>query len=84
MKGEAVRAGADVLVSMETIARIGDLMTGRVRVWHDAHPDQIGPGKAELLRAAAVKPMSPSRCWMCCVRAVVWCGKAAPRTPGQL
>ncbi len=54
--GEAVRAGADVLVSMETIARIGDLMTGRARLWHDAHPDQMGPGKAELLRAAGSVP----------------------------
>ena len=52
---DAIRIGSEeaaVLVSAETIARIGASLTRYLAAWHETHPDQMGPGKAELLRAA--------------------------------
>jgi selenocysteine-specific elongation factor len=54
--GDAIRIGSDVLVSGDTIARVGDAFSRHLSAWHDAHPDQMGPGKAELLRASGSVP----------------------------
>lgn len=57
--GDAIRVGSaasPVLVSADTIVRAGTAMTRHLRAWHDAHSDQMGQGKAELLRAAAPVP----------------------------
>jgi selenocysteine-specific elongation factor len=56
---DAIRIGtaaAPILVSFETIVRTTSAMTRHLRAWHDAHPDQMGQGKAELLRAASPVP----------------------------
>jgi selenocysteine-specific elongation factor len=57
--GDAIRIGSEaapVMVSAETIARVGTSLTRHLATWHAAHPDQTGPGKAELLRAAGTVP----------------------------
>jgi selenocysteine-specific elongation factor len=57
--GDAIRVGSaasPILVSAETIERAGTAMTRHLRAWHDAHPDQMGQGKAELLHTAAPVP----------------------------
>ncbi len=57
--GDAVRIGSEtapILVSRETISRIGGLMSGFLGHWHEARQDQMGPGKAELLQAAGPVP----------------------------
>jgi selenocysteine-specific elongation factor len=59
MSADAIRIGSDatpVLVSAATIRRVGRDLTTFLRSWHAAHQDQMGPGKAELLRAAAAVP----------------------------
>jgi selenocysteine-specific elongation factor len=59
LEGDAIRAGsaaAPVVVSAATIAQIGASMSRHLSGWHASHPDQMGPGKAELLRAAGAAP----------------------------
>ena len=59
LAGDAIRIGSEaapVVVSAATIARIGDGLTRHLATWHAAHPDRMGPGKAELLRAAGTVP----------------------------
>jgi selenocysteine-specific elongation factor len=56
---EAIRIGSEaapVLVSAATISRVGRDLTTFLTGWHAAHQDQMGPGKAELLRAAGTVP----------------------------
>jgi selenocysteine-specific elongation factor len=56
---DAIRIGSDaepVLVSAATIARVVSGITGHLAAWHAAHQDQMGPAKAELLRAAGTVP----------------------------
>ncbi|HEX3989855.1 MAG TPA: selenocysteine-specific translation elongation factor [Acetobacteraceae bacterium] len=56
---EAIRIGSaasPVVVSAATISRVGRDLTRFLADWHAAHSDQMGPGKAELLRAAGVVP----------------------------
>ena len=56
---EAIRIGSDtapVAVSAATIRRVGRDLTTFLTTWHAAHQDQMGPGKAELLRAAGAVP----------------------------
>lgn len=56
---DAIRIGADaapVMVSAATINRIGRDLTIFLSRWHAAHQDRMGPGKAELLRAAGGVP----------------------------
>lgn len=55
----AIRIGsvaAPVVVSAATIDRVGLDLTRFLRNWHAAHQDRMGPGKAELLRAAGAVP----------------------------
>jgi selenocysteine-specific elongation factor len=55
----AIRIGspvAPVLVSKETIARIGTSLARHLEISHAAHPDMMGLGKAEMLRAAGQVP----------------------------
>ena len=57
--GDAIRIGSEaapVMVSAATIARVGTSLTRHLAAWHAAHPDQMGPGKAELLQAAGTVP----------------------------
>lgn len=57
--GDAIRIGSgceSVVVSAETIARVGASLTRHLAAWHATHRDQMGPGKAELLRAAGTVP----------------------------
>jgi selenocysteine-specific elongation factor len=57
--GDAIRIGSDaapVMVSATTIQSIGRDLTTFLAAWHAAHRDQMGPGKAELLRAAGAAP----------------------------
>jgi selenocysteine-specific elongation factor len=57
--GDVIRIGSEaapILVSAATIERVATAMVGHLGAWHAAHPDQMGPGKAELLRAAAAVP----------------------------
>ena len=59
MDGDAIRIGSEaapILVSAETIAGVGSSLTRHLANWHAAHQDQMGPGKAELLRAAGPVP----------------------------
>ena len=56
---DAIRIGSEatpVLVSTETVARVGTSLTHHLTTWHATHQDQMGPGKAELLRAAGHIP----------------------------
>jgi selenocysteine-specific elongation factor len=56
---ETLRIGADaapILVSAATIARVSESLTRHLAAWHRSHPDQMGLGKAELLRAAGEVP----------------------------
>jgi selenocysteine-specific elongation factor len=56
---DAIRIGSaatPVVVSTATINSVGRDLTRFLTDWHAAHPDQMGPGKAELLRAAGVVP----------------------------
>jgi selenocysteine-specific elongation factor len=56
---EAIRIGSaasPVVVSAATISRVGHDLTRFLADWHAAHSDQMGPGKAELLRAAGLVP----------------------------
>ncbi len=58
-EGDAIRIGQDaapVMVARETIARIGGGLIRHLAARHAAQPDQMGPGKAELLRAAGTVP----------------------------
>jgi selenocysteine-specific elongation factor len=54
--GDAIRIGSEILVSAETITRVSDGLTRHLAGWHAAHPDQMGPGKSELLRAGRPIP----------------------------
>jgi selenocysteine-specific elongation factor len=57
--GQAIRIGSEaapVLISTGTIARVGDTLRRYLRAWHDANPDRMGPGKAELLHGAGPVP----------------------------
>ncbi|MGA3005814.1 MAG: selenocysteine-specific translation elongation factor [Acetobacteraceae bacterium] len=59
MSSDAIRIGSDiapVVVSAATISRVGRNLTTFLTNWHAAHQDQMGPGKAELLRAAGAVP----------------------------
>ena len=59
MDAGAIRIGGDsapVFVSAETISQTGAALIRHLRGWHEQFPDQLGPGKAELLRAAATLP----------------------------
>lgn len=59
--GEAIRIGSEaapVVVSAATITRVGTSLTRLLATWHAEHQDQMGPGKAELLRAAGTVPPS--------------------------
>ena len=47
---------APILVSEAAIATIGDALIHHLRVWHTQHADQLGSGKAALLRAAGLVP----------------------------
>lgn len=49
-------AAAPVLVSAETIDRAGVSIARHLRAWHDAHPDQMGPARSGLARAAGALP----------------------------
>ena len=51
-------AAAPVFVSSETIVDMTESLRAHLAAWHAAHPDQMGPGKAELLRAAGAVPDS--------------------------
>jgi selenocysteine-specific elongation factor len=56
---DAIRIGSDaapVVVSAATIESIGRELTNFLTAWHAAHQDRMGPGKAELLRAARAAP----------------------------
>jgi selenocysteine-specific elongation factor len=56
---DTLRIGSDaapILVSPATIARVADSLTRQLAAWHTAHPDRMGPGKAELLRGANEVP----------------------------
>jgi selenocysteine-specific elongation factor len=56
---DAIRIGsaaAPILVSAETIDRVGASMTRHLSTWHAAHPDLMGQGKAGLLHAAGSVP----------------------------
>ena len=57
--GNTLRVGSEiapVLVSAATIERVGTSLTRFLAGWHAARADQMGPGKAELLRAASPIP----------------------------
>jgi selenocysteine-specific elongation factor len=57
--GEALRIGSDttpILVSSDAIAHIRTDLVRHLARWHAAHGDQMGPGKAELLRAVGPVP----------------------------
>ena len=57
--GAAIRIGsaaAPIVVSAETIDRLSLSFTRYLAGCHAAHPDSMGPGKAELLRAAGPVP----------------------------
>jgi selenocysteine-specific elongation factor len=59
LSGDAIRIGSDaapVLVAAATIDRVGRDLTRFLANWHAAHQDQMGPGKAELLRGAGAMP----------------------------
>jgi selenocysteine-specific elongation factor len=59
MDADAIRIGpeaAPILVSPETIERVASNLSRHLATWHEAHPDQMGPGKSELLRAASPVP----------------------------
>jgi selenocysteine-specific elongation factor len=47
---------APIFVSAATIARVRDSLTRHLAAWHQAHPDRMGLGKAELLRGASEVP----------------------------
>jgi selenocysteine-specific elongation factor len=55
----AIRIGSEaapVMVSADTIGRIGTSLTRHLADWHATHQDAMGLGKAELLRAAGQAP----------------------------
>jgi selenocysteine-specific elongation factor len=59
IRGNAIRVGSEsapVLVSAATIERVRTSLTSHLAGWHAARADQMGPGKAELLRAASPIP----------------------------
>ena len=59
MSANAIHIGSEVapvVVSAVTIDRIGRDLTTFLSNWHAAHQDQMGPGKAALLRATAAVP----------------------------
>ena len=59
--GAAIRIGsaaAPILVSAETIERIGGNVTRHLAASHAASPDEMGPAKAEMIRAAGSVPDS--------------------------
>lgn len=62
--GEAIRIGSDaapVVVSGDTIGTVGAGLVQSLRDWHTKHPDELGRGKAALLRAAPVpEPIAES------------------------
>jgi len=59
VSGNAIRIGSEaapVIVSADAIGHVGESLTRHLATWHAAHQDQMGPGKAELLRAAGTVP----------------------------
>jgi selenocysteine-specific elongation factor len=69
---EALRIGSDttpILVSAAAIEHIRTDLVRHLARWHVAHADQMGPGKAELLRAAGPVPANIAEAVLEVVRA---------------
>ena len=61
ISSDAIRIGPDatpVVVSAATINHVSRDLTTFLAAWHAAHQDQMGSGKAELLRAAGAVPQN--------------------------
>ena len=56
---DAIRIGPvsnPILISAATIDTVRARLLEHLRIWHEAHPEQMGPGKAELARGAGSVP----------------------------